>query len=481
MSQWWNSYGDFEPDQSGQYPLPGQVLAHYRERAGLSREQVSASLGVGAKAVYYAEHEGRGLDSIARMRQVGALLHIPLALLGLCSAPAGENWWAVDYGQFLVGKDGWPDVGSVLHFYRRRRSWTQYDLADALGISNLGVINMERKHAGLDSITRRRALRFVLGIPALLLGLDGVHGAPALVHAASVASTLPTLSDLQLAQSRLWNSYYTGDVEQLQKVSSLLTLKDALTSMSTAQRAAYLEQASLLAQAAGNLALQSARQPVILSHMDAGIDYARLSDDSSLLSTALGRRAAALYELGDLPGAHKSIREALSVASPSEQAKRYPVATRVLSCLAQDLSDRQEVFQMLDKIVVNDRYQNGVDSNIILWCRGQVLLNLADNAPDRSKLLRQASELLDRAELGAPDTLRRKLIIKLAQARAYLGLRELEYSVDSAIEAFGLMKQVKSVLYLSHLSDIYHSLMHTSYAGSPQVARLGLLLFQVGA
>lgn len=482
MVNWWNSYGDFDADQSGQYPLPGQVVAHYRESSSLSREQVAARLGIGVKALYYAEHEGRGLDSISRLRQVGALLHIPLALLGLCSLPAGDRWWVSEYGDLPAGSDGWPDVGAVIRFYRRRKGWVQADLADALGISNLGVINMERKHAGLGSLSRRRALKFVLSIPPILLGLDSVHGAPAVVHAAAATSSLPALDDLRAAQQRLWSGYYVGDGQgQLQTFGSLLALNDALQSMPSTQRAAYIEQVSLLYQAAGNVVLQSAQKAVVLSYMDRGIEYARLSDDAGLLSTALGRRAAALYELGDLPGAEKSIREALAVASPGEQIKRYPVASRVLSCLAQDKSDRAEVFKMLDNVVVNDRYQNGVDANILLWCRGQVLLNLADNAPDRSRLLRQASELLDRAELTAPDTLRRRLIIKLSQARAYAGLREYEYAASTAAEAFELMKQMKSVLYLPQLAEIQHALSQSSFRGSPQVARLGLLLYEVGA
>lgn len=478
---WWNSYGNFDADQSGQYPLAGQVIAHYREVAGLSREQVATRLDIGEKAVYYAEREGRGLDSISRLRQVGSLLHVPLALLGLCSFPLGEMWWRDEYGDLPSGSDGWPDVGSVVRYYRRRKGWTQYDLAESLGISNLGVINMERKHAGLNSLSRRRALKFVLSIPPILLGLDGVHSAPAIVHAAARStSTLPTLADLRAAQQRLWSGYYGGDAQsQLQTFGSLLSLNDALPSLPSTQRAAYLEQASLFYQAAGNVVLQSAQKSVVLSYMDAGIDYARASEDSALLSTALGRRSAALLELGDLPGAEKSIREALAVASPGDQVKRYPVASRVLSCRAQDKSDRVEVFKMLDNVTVNDRYQNGVDPNILLWCRGQSLLNLADNAPDRSKLLRQASDLLDRAELTAPDTARRHLIIKLSQARAYAGLREYEYAASAATEAFELMKQIKSVLYLPQIAEIYDALSKS--LATPQVAHLGLLLFQVGA
>lgn len=49
------------------------------------------------------------------------------------------------------------------------------------------------------------------------------------------------------------------------------------------------------------------------------------------------------------------------------------------------------------------------------------------------------------------------------------------------IEVFRVRRQLKSVLYLPQLMNIYQSLLQSSYASSPQVARLGLLLFDVGA
>ena len=481
MVNWWSSYGNFEPDVSGLYPLPGQVIAHYRDQAGLSRAQVASRLDVGTKAVYCMEHEGRGLDSVARLRQVGALLSIPLVLLGLCSAPAGVGWWRADYEDWPAGADGWPDAGAIVKYYRRKKQWVQRDLADALGVQELGVRRMENTGAGLDSLSRRRALRFLLSIPPLLLGLDGVHGAPA-VHAAAPVAALPTLDDLQSAQLRLWAGYYAGSgQDQLQSIGSLLTLEDALSSMPTAQRSSYLEQISLLYQAAGNVVLARAQKGVVLSYMKAGIKYARLSENAGLLSTALSRRAAALYEMGESAAAQKSVREALAVLSPEQKMLRYPVASRVLSCLALDRTDRAEVFSMLDHFIESDEFNKGDDLNVLLWARAQALLNMSENAPDRARLLRRASELLDRAELAAPDTLRRKLIIKLEQSRAYAGLREYDYAASSAIEAFQLMRQVRSVLYVPQLSSIYHTLMRSSYAGSPQTARLGLLLFQVGA
>lgn len=481
---WWSSFGNFEADASGLYPQARQVVAHYRCLSSWSRDQLAARLKIGTKALYYAEHEGRGLDSVARLRQLCALLQIPHALLGLCAAPARPGWWIAEYESWPAGVDGWPDCGSVVKQYRRSKQWTQGDLADALGIRELGVRKMEKNGSGLDLLTRRRALQFLLGVPPLLLGLDGAHGVPAAPALSRSASSLalPSLEELRSAQQRLWDGYYTGHgQDELQSVDcSLFRLKDALPTLPEAQRSAYIEQVSLLCQAAGNVSLAGANTAQVLSYMNTGIEYARTSEDADLLSTALGRRAAALWELGEQEAAEKSIREALSVASPEEKIKRYPVASRVLSCSAQDRTDRAEVLAMLDQIVINDRYQNGVDSNIILWCRAQVYTNLAQNAPNRAALLREAADLLERAERGAPDTLRRKLIIKLEQARAYLGLREYDYAVSTAIEAFQLMRQIKNILYLPQLSSIYHALLRSSASSLPQVARLGLLLFGMG-
>ena len=471
-------------DVLGSAPKAQQVVAHYRKLRGLSWEQVAAALGIGAKAMYYAEHEGRGLDSIARLRQLSALLDIPPARLGLCIAPRRPDWWIPEYEPWPAGSDGWPQPGAVIRSYRRLKQWIQSDLAEALGIAELAVRKMEKSNVGLDSLSRRRALCFVLAIPSLLLGLDGSHtqlSAPALLRS---APALPPLEEIQSAQQCLWNGYYTGHGQDDLKSfdwSRLRPVRDALPTFAPVQRREYLEQMSLLCQAAGNIALARSSLTQFLSFMDTGVEYARLSDDVKLLSTALGRRAAGLWELGEQEKAEKSIREALSIAPPEEKVKRYPVASRVLSCSAQDRTDRAEVLAMLDRIVVNDRYQNGVDSNIILWARAQVYLNLAQNAPNRSALLREAADLLERAESNAPDTLRRKLIIKVEQTRAYAGCGEYDFAATTAIEAFHLMRQVRSVLYLRQLTEVYRTLGQSSYGTSPQVSKLGLLLFQTSS
>jgi transcriptional regulator with XRE-family HTH domain len=482
MMYWWSSYGPFEPDASGLYPQARQVLSHYRQLRCLTREQVASRLGVGAKSIYYAEHEGRGLDSISRLRGVGALLHVPSVLLGLVDPPGPGDWWA-DYGPFPAGPDGWPAAGYVVKHYRRAKRWTQQQLAAALGVEELSVRSMENKNAGLDSLARRRALRFLLGIPPALLGLDAAHAqvsSPAHIHGSAPA--LPSLDEIRQAQQRLWTGYYVGHGQnEFARLTRVLpSLKDHLSDLPFSERSDYLEQMSLFCQAAGNIVLASADTHLVLSYQNLGVKLARFSENIELLSTALGRRAAALYELGEQDLAEKSIKEALFVAPDQEKVFRYPVASRVLSCTALDECDRSEIYRMLDQLTPNERFNTGLDSNIILVCKAQCLVNLSRNAPNSAELLRESIRLLEQAERSAPDTPRRYLLINLFQAMAHLGLRQYDLAAFFAIEAFQLMRQIKSVLYLPQFIDMYQTLQKSSFAGSPQVARLGLLLYQVG-
>jgi len=76
---------------------------------------------------------------------------------------------------FIAGPDGYPNPGQVVKYYREQKkqqnsSWTQAGLGIALNISDVAVRCMENSNESLDSISRRRALVFILGISPALLG-----------------------------------------------------------------------------------------------------------------------------------------------------------------------------------------------------------------------------------------------------------------------------------------------------------------------
>ncbi len=464
---WWISYG-FAPGEFG-YPAVGQVVRHFRERHSRSLAEVAAAADLSESMLSRLEREprsrcGSGLDSISRLRCLSELLEIPLVLLGLAAEES-------------------VDLADLVQRYRQKKSWTRFDLSMALGVTERLIGSMEKKGTSLDSLSRRRALQFLLGIPPTLLGLDAVHAlssVPAVVRA-SASPILPSLADITTAQKRLWSGYYTSSgQDELQVVRQSLThLNDALPDLPAVQRPAYLEQLSLFYQASANITLATADTPAVLRYNQFGVKLARLSGNSDALAVALNRRAASQFELGYIEAAAKSIRESLSFArDPGVLASSQAVAARVLSTLAIDEQDRTEARSLADGLIVvdDDPYSVGLDGNILLVCRAQTLVNLSQHVPDRERFFNQALLLLDQADASAPAAPRRMLLIKLAQARAWLGLKEYEYAAQLSVDAFQLMQQIKSVLYLPQFSEIYQALSETKYKSSPQVARLGLLL-----
>src|SRR5258707_13598253 len=75
------------------------------------------------------------------------------------------------FGPFSVQKDGFPNAGKVMEFYREKKNMTRPQLARKLGVTARRVQIMEHDNQVFESISRRRALAAMLGIPPVLLGL----------------------------------------------------------------------------------------------------------------------------------------------------------------------------------------------------------------------------------------------------------------------------------------------------------------------
>jgi transcriptional regulator with XRE-family HTH domain len=489
MSYWWISYGKFSPDTSGLYPQACQVMTHYRERTGWTREQLAARMGVGENAVYKAEREGRGLDSLARRRQIGALLQIPHALLGLCTAPSAVDWWVQDYEPWSAGSDGWPDTGAVIKWYRRAKDWTQVQLADAMGVQELTVRNMENKNFKLDSISRRRAVGFLLSIPPLLLGLDAGPMASqpvSTVHTRiSSLSQLPSLQKAQAFQARLWSGYYTSHAQdKVPQVQGLLAqIDDILLQAPEIEIPAWLEVQSLGNQWLGNVVREYSDPRLVLSYNSKAVEQARRTGNANLLSIALVRQMESAHVLGYDEQAVKFAQVLAQTQEPDPvlSSGRAMTSARVLALAASDQVDRSQVLRLVDQCqTFGDSYGVRLIPHSRKLRHVQVLLNLSSSARDRSQLLSQASDLLDRIDLSQLD-IRRQADVLLAYAHVALARKEYDQSVTYALDAWPLVNELQSWLDLQQFTKIYRTLLQSSYAGSPQVARLSLLLFQVGA
>lgn len=487
---WWSSSGDFEADASGLYPQARQVVAQYRRLSGLTRDQLALQLKIGAKAMYYAEKEGRGLDSIARLRDLQALLRIPPVLLGLCDAPGPAGWWLTEYEPWQSEPAGWPDVGAVVKHYRRAKGWTQAQLAVALGVQELAVRNMENIHAGLDSLTRRRALRFLLAIPPVLLGLDSEHIAREFGGALIGTTRIPSpelIASFRASADSLWSGYIVSHVQD--KVGFTLNwLEQAreITSMAHgAQRLQMLEAQSLGYQALTAISKAYAPDMQVMSYANQSVSLAHASHNSDLVVIALQRRAEMLLDRGYVDLAQRSAQEALidDVSNSALSLSRSAAIARILAATASDAEERSMVRNLLDKsqpATGDDPFGLYHDSEILTVRTGQTLVLLAAHTPKQEArgLYRQTEKLLRNL---APESARRAILAKLSLAQAYVGLGEPDYAVTLALEALPLMDQLKSVLYLPPLAALYRELRQSTLRQSPQVARLGLYLSERGA
>jgi transcriptional regulator with XRE-family HTH domain len=491
MRYWWDQFGNFAPDPPGDYPVPGQVVARYREMSGLSRVAASTALHVSENMFYYIEQRGISLNLLSRLRQLQRLLSIPPELLGLCNPPKDGLWWSA-YGSFpMVSEEespdyGFPHPGSVVKYYRQLKEWTQVDMAEATDLSEMAIRRMEKNSAYFDTLSRRRALHFLLGIPPVLLGLDTAHLLTPPSPQTVITVSGPLLAEVQAVQSALWSGYYAGHArDRVQSVQTALgQIKSALPSVSSVERPAWLEQQSLLYQGLANITREYADDNIVLSYSNQGVKLARLVDDPNLLAVALVRRAETLADRGYYELAEKSEQEALglTVTDPVVASGRFISSPRVFAVSASDQDDRSQIFSLLDRArpFPMDQYGFNLDQTCLDLRAGQALVNLAQNAPDRSRLLRQAESRFAQIDLATTGP-RRVLLVKLGQAQIALGLREYERAAALAIEAFPLLKQIQSVLYLPQFVEIYWMLQRSSFASSPQVAHLGLLLFESGA
>ena len=489
-SHWWYDVACFDADESGLYPQARQVIAHYRGHAGLTQRALSLQLQVTERLIRFIEEEGCGLDSVMRLRQLCALLAIPPALLGLCDPPGPAGWWTGEYEPWPEGSAGWPDMCAVIKYYRRAKSWSQNDLTNALGVSPRMVKKMEKNGASLDSVTRRRALRFLLAIPPVLLGLDGEHIAKefGVVLTGSTKEIAPEMiTSFRASAGALFSSYYTGHAQDRvdETLSWLSEVREVRRATISIQRQQILEAESLGYQALANITREYETDTAVFRYSKRAVQLARESGNVDLLSAALSRQSSTYFERGYADLAQPLIQEALQLPiHDSDEYNTALVTSLRISAFGADRSERSSVLGKIDKARPSqssvDVLHRHNDQEVVFICQAQALNNLAASAPqiEARDLFRRSSDLLLSL---TPATARRALKSKLALSHSFIGLKDFEQAALTAIDALPLMDEVRSVLYLPQLASIYLALRKSTFRDSPLVAQISLYLHAHGA
>ncbi|WP_376795855.1 helix-turn-helix domain-containing protein [Thermogemmatispora sp.] len=518
VAEWWRIYGAFDPeDEHGHYPDPGQVVAHFRRQKGWSQAELARRLGVHPRMIYHLEKQQQGLDSLKRRRQLAEVLNIPPELLGLDPQhprlTGSPPWWVRDgYPAFPAGDDGYPLPGAVIKYYRlqqvRRqqsgeRSWTQADLAEALGLSELAIRRMENRSDYLDSPRRRRMLSAILGIPPHLLGLD-VRRPPAPGLASPPPPTFLLVSensdeDLLITYQRQQAELYAEF--RARRQPELLTR--ALRRLTYLRRLAPLIHEDLL-QSILRLEFNYAQLVAdgladlygvarALPFVKLCLAIARRCEEASrqrqqptegvpsdLVANALIGQAIAHFELGETEAARQRADEALErlgQTCPSVQRFVLEEAAHILAHLARDESERKQALTLLDQAgrllsdsgEAEDPYFLAADPGYYHLSRARTLLALGQ--------ARQALGELDQAsQQTQPLFITRRLFIVIYRALAHLELKEYEAATTLAIQAAGEARVLNARRALAYLHLLYQRLKESPYGSMPGVARLGWLL-----
>lgn len=520
---WWCEIHPFRPkDAREKYPHPGEVVAYYREQMDMMRRTLAQTLGLSASEVCRLENDGVGLDSIIRCRELGHLLHIPLALFGLDDVPHVEqSWWVAEgYPPFDRGNDGYPLAGQVIKHYRERKyqqarhvrytpgeeQWTQHGLAEALGVSEFTVRKMENYHKGLDPITRREALSFILSIPPVLLGLDSLAHTtlPGQQKHTPRISTKPRnlLLDTQVLdryrqdQHELWTEYFTHDGhEALTKATrESRHLRELISLTQGEPQRQLIELESLCQQFIAAVALERRDFPTVFAHANQAVIYAKSIEKSDLLASALLRRGMAHYGCGQLSLAIADIDEAKSLipeAPAHISGTVFQNAGMIHAHMLQDETDLSSALGWLDD--AEDIARSGdftedlyfLKFNVGMYHIRRAIALIAIGRANERRRKQSFQEALGELELAqrttSPEMTRRHALINLFRAQAHCGLKEFGTAAKEAQQALDVFKKIRSRINIGYIADLYEELCRSTYGNAPIVVRLGWELEQLGA
>lgn len=471
MYWWTQQYGPFPPEDSqARYPHPGAVVKCYRKRARMTLRSLAKYLQCSHSMAKWLE-ESIGLDLVSRRRELCRILTIPSALLGL----ADEH---VEH------------PGKIVKAYRQRKRWKQRDLAEAMDVTEVTIRSMENYHRGLDSISRRRALAFLLSIPLAELGLDGNVHETTVTAGSSVTKRLHTdlLVGYQGALSRLWRDFFVGHDEATHQATKLASqLYSLVPHLASEERPRVLELAAMFEQYMINVAREICDYETVYSHADQVVAVARQLGHPDLLAQALTRRAMAAFEQGDPHAATPDIEAALAVsrhATPYVRGDVLLESGMILAHAGRELSDMRAVHRFMDqsgKVVQSlsggeeDRYFLRFDIGFYHMRRARMLIGLARQFTQMKKQL--AREALDELELAGRKTdqtfSRRQAIVNLLRAQAYAELDEYPEATHLALQALPVFQQIRSQVNAVQVGRLYQELLASSYGESPRVARLG--------
>ncbi len=498
-----HGYSAFEKGKDG-FPKPGQVICYYRQQKqkenghGWTQKDLADALHLTEQAVCLMERKDIGLESITRRRFIIELLGVPSALLGLAdlsqlkSTSSDARWWiGLGYAEFEADKDGFPQSGQVIRYYRRRKvksngkCWTQKDLALVLNLSEQAMCLLENKGSGLESIKRRRLLAEILAIPPVLLGLAEfplfqTEQPPAPTVSSKMAVDIAAY---EMALHDYYNTHHRrASYERLSAIQGKIAeLYQALPFTEEQKGLHLLSRYHIMI--ASILRDQCLFQEAI-DHLSRAIHLTRQISDNEFLADAFYRLGWVYLENKDGHQAAQSFlaAEKLFKKIPPYMAGGILIGSgRSHALQAQGTRERLEALHTLDQAakllqMYPVPYQN--------W--HYLEIELDRYRTDRAAALidisfpRDALHELSAVRLSSTNQ-RRNALITTLEAQAHFDLGDLAQACNVAEEALRLIQPIRSRVNYERMRVLHGQLKSTNFGNNPEVARLGMMLDTVQA
>lgn len=393
-----------------------------------------------------------------------------------------------------LDKDGFPVAGYVVRLYRKRKRWTQEDLARKLGVTKLMVRLMETKNSGLDSIERRRVLCKLLDIPPVLLGLASLaqieqvisaqnkeeKHAPALILDSSPTSpnTYKAILQQYIKSHVTWSGLsLLGEIEliiqrlheQTKQTTNKQEKKNLLYELWEFHRLAvkvYSDDKFNLAQA--------------IQHLNDALSVALELQDANLLAVTYAHLAGIELKEGQIYLAKPNIDAALSHMKNASGVVRcdvFGIAANIYHAGAKDLADIVSASKFLDQsqsifadMTRDERYvPHTIDA---MRCQQ----TLFDSCLELGKIT-DTMEILDRMEEKTPKSyIRKKALLYYFRARCYLRLHYPDMALQHLNVSLRIMQDIGAKRNVEEIRDVYQQIRNGPYGNNPEVIDLGVAL-----
>jgi tetratricopeptide (TPR) repeat protein len=404
---------------------------------------------------------------------------------------SNKQYWWDSYGPFDPDPNdsSFPNAGQVVRYYRLLKKWSPAQLGEALDKSARWVQAMEHDNTVPESISRRRALAIMLGIPPVLLGLASIENVATIPEPknATRAARKPSIDIATLGQYNeilhlYWELDYTSTAqESIEDIERWIQHLRRIAPDARGNQQPVIELMCRYHQLANWIARDQRDYATAFTHANRAVKLALSVGNSELIAAALFRRGRTSLEQGNINAATTDLDTALPYAQRARPQLKGLVLlaaghahAHAIEKASTDIIQTRTLIEHASRIVRRGNLEE--DESFVKLNTGRYHLDKAGALI----ALGQSEDALDELDLAdkgvGPDQTRRHAYINVLRAQAYTSMGEFEIATSVAEDALGVSKAINSVINIARIEEIYKEISYSKYGGSPQVGRLKLLL-----